>query len=80
VRELSSWTPRQVIVVCVLWLIGAPVLGAIGLILGGLVLAGFSGGQALGFTIRLSDWTWAWLFVPPIVLVTAWIWTQRRTY
>lgn len=77
-RELSSWSWRQLVVACVLWLIGAPVLAAIGLILGGLVLAGFSGGQALGFTVRLSDWTWGWLFVPPIALVTAWIWSRRK--
>jgi hypothetical protein len=78
-RGLSSWSPRRVIVACVLWLLGAPVLAAIGLILGGLVLAGFSGGQALGFTVRLSNWSWAWLFVPPIALVTAWIWSRRGT-
>jgi len=75
-KELSSWTPRRVIVACALWLLGAPVLAAIGLILGGLVLAAFSGGQALGFTVKLSNWSWAWLFLPPIVLVTAWIWSR----
>ncbi len=78
-RELSTWTPRQIVVACVLWLVGAPLLAAIGLILGGLVLARFSGGQALGFTVRLSDWSWAWLFVPPITLVTAWFWSRRKT-
>lgn len=76
-KELSSWTPRRVIVACALWLLGAPVLAAIGLILGGLVLAAFSGGQALGFTVKLSNWSWAWLFLPPIVFVTAWIWSRR---
>jgi hypothetical protein len=79
VKELSSWAPRRVIVACALWLLGAPVLAAIGLILGGLVLAGFSGGQALGFTVKLSNWSWAWLFLPPIALVTAWIWSRRNT-
>jgi hypothetical protein len=54
------------------------VLAAIGLILGGLVLAAFSGGQALGFTVKLSNWSWAWLFLPPIALVTAWIWSRRN--
>lgn len=77
-KELSSWTPRRVIVACALWLVGAPVLAAIGLILGGLVLAAFSGGQALGFTVKLSNWSWAWLFLPPIALMTAWIWSRRN--
>jgi membrane protein implicated in regulation of membrane protease activity len=78
VRELSSWSTRRVIVACALWIVGAPVLAAIGLILGGLVLAVFSGGQALGFTVKLSDWTWAWLVVPPIALVTASIWSRSK--
>jgi hypothetical protein len=77
VKELSSWTSRRVIVACALWLLGAPVLAALGLILGGLALAAFSGGQALGFTVKLSNWSWAWLFLPPILLVTAWIWSRR---
>lgn len=77
-RELASWSSRRLIVACVLWLVGAPVLAAIGIILGGLVLAAFSGGQALGFTVKLSDWSWAWLFIPPIALVTAWIWTRSK--
>jgi hypothetical protein len=78
VRELSSWSTRRVIVACILWLVGTPVLAAIGLILGGLVLAGFSGGQAMGFTVRMSDWTWAWFCLPPIALVTAWIWSRSK--
>jgi hypothetical protein len=63
----------------VLWLIGAPVLGTIGLILAGLVAAAFSGNQRLGFTARLDNWSLAWLFVPPLVLVGVWIWSRRRS-
>lgn len=77
-KELSSWSPRRVIVACVLWLLGAPVLAAIGLALGGLVLAALSGGQRIGFSVSLSNWSWVWLFLPPIVLVGAWIWSRRR--
>ncbi len=77
-KELSSWSPRRVIVACVLWLLGAPVLAAIGLLLGGLVLAAFSGHQQIGFTVSLTNWTGEWLFLPPIVLVGAWIWSRRR--
>jgi membrane protein implicated in regulation of membrane protease activity len=78
VKELSSWSPRRVIVACMLWLLGAPVLAAIGLLLGGLVLAAFSGRQPIGFTVSLSNWSWAWLFLPPIGLIGAWIWSRRR--
>ena len=72
-KSLSGWSPRRVIVACLLWLLGAPVLGAIGLMLGGLVLAMFSGRQSIGFTVSLSNWSLAWLFLPPILLAAAWI-------
>jgi hypothetical protein len=62
----------------VLWLLGAPVLAAIGLALGGLVLAALSGRQPIGFTVSLSNWSWAWLYLPPIALIAAWIWSRRR--
>jgi len=78
-EQLSSWTPRRVIVACLLWIIGAPVAAAIGLLLGGLVVAALSGRQPVGFTARLTDWTAGWLFVPPIVLVGAWIFSRRRS-
>ncbi len=78
---LSNWSPRRVIVACLLWILGAPVVAAIGL-LGGLVVVASSGRQPIGFTVRLSrltDWTAGWLFLPPIVLVGAWIWSRRRS-
>jgi len=78
VKELSSWSPRRVIVACVLWLLGAPVLAALGLALGGLVLAALSGNQRIGFSVSLSNWSGAWLFLPPIALIGAWIWARRR--
>ena len=78
-RSLATWSARRVIIACVLWLIGAPVLGTIGLILAGLVAAAFSGNQRLGFTARLDNWSLAWLFVPPLVLVGVWIWSRRRS-
>jgi hypothetical protein len=77
-ERLSSWSPRRVIVVCLLWLLGAPVVAAIGLLLGGLLLGVLSGRQSIGFTISLTNWTAAWLFLPPIVLVAAWISSRRR--
>jgi len=66
-----------VIVACALWLVGAPVLAAMGLLLGGLVLALFSGHQRIGFTVSISNWFGAWLFLPPIALVAGWIWSRR---
>ena len=78
-ERLSSWSPRRVIVASLLWLLGAPVVAAIGLLLGGLVLAALSGRQQIGFAARLTDWTAGWLLVPPIVLVGAWIWSRRRS-
>ena len=80
-KRLSGWSPRRVVLACVLWLLGAPVLGAIGLMLGGLVLATFSGHQSIGFTVSLNNWSLAWvflwLFLPPIALIAAWIRSPR---
>jgi hypothetical protein len=76
-RRISTWSTRRVIVACVLWLVGAPVLAAIGILLGGLVLALFSGHQRLGFTVSMSNWFGAWLFLPPIALVVAWLSSRR---
>jgi hypothetical protein len=78
VRSLASWSTRRVVVACVLWLVGAPVLAALGLVLGGLVLASISGDQRIGVTARLSDWTFAWFYVPPLVLIGAWLSVSRR--
>jgi amino acid transporter len=76
-RQISTWSTRRVIVACVLWLVGSPVLAAIGLLLGGLVLALLSGHQRVGFTVSISNWFGAWLFLPPIALVAAWISSRR---
>jgi hypothetical protein len=76
-RQISTWSTRRVIVACVLWLVGAPVLAAIGILLGGLVLVLFSGHQRIGFTVSMSNWFGAWLFLPPIALVAAWISSRR---
>ena len=75
-RLLSSWTPRRLIAACVLWLLGAPVVGAIGLLLGGLVLALLSGRQSIGLQVKLTNWVGVWLFLPPAVLIGAWIWSR----
>ena len=77
-RRISTWPMRRVIIACVLWLVGAPVLAAIGILLGGLVLAVFSGHQRIGFTVGLSNWFGAWLFLPPIALVATWVMSRRR--
>ena len=78
-RQISTWSTRRVIVACVLWLLGAPVLAAIGLMLGGLVLAALSGQQRIGFTVGISNWFGAWLFLPPIALVAAWMMSRKGT-
>src|SRR3954470_425426 len=77
VKSLSKWSTRRIIVACVLWLLGAPVLAALGLILAGLVAATLSGDQKIGFTARLDNWSLALLFVPPVLLVGAWLWSKR---
>lgn len=77
-RQIATWSTRRVITACVFWLVGAPVLAAIGILLGGLVLAVFSGHQRIGFTVSLSNWFGAWLFLPPIALVAGWILSRRR--
>jgi len=78
VRSLATWSTRRVIGACVLWLVGAPVLLAIGLILAGLIAAAISGNQRLGFTAQLNNWSLAWFYVPPLVLIAAWLWSRRR--
>lgn len=74
---LSSWSPRRLIVACVLWLLGAPVVGAIGLLLGGVVLALLSGHQSIGLQVKLTNWVGVWLILPPAILIGAWIWSRR---
>ena len=76
-RPLASWSARRVVAACVLWLVGAPVLASAGLVLAGLLMSQISGTQPVGFTARLSDWTLAWFFVPPLALVGAWLWSGR---
>ena len=77
-RWVASWSPRRVILACVLWLVGAPILGAVGLVLGAAALAAFSGKQQIGVSVSLSNLSLAWLFLPPILLVGAWIWSRAR--
>ena len=77
-RALASWSPRRVILTCALWLVGAPILGAIGLVVGTAALAALSGKQSIGVTVSLTNLSLAWLFLPPILLVGAWIWSRGR--
>ncbi|HEX2693071.1 MAG TPA: hypothetical protein VHL12_03355 [Gemmatimonadaceae bacterium] len=77
-KPLSKWSARRVIIACALWLVGAPVLAVIGLILAGLIAAALSGDQKLGFSARLDNWSLSWLFLPPLVLVGAWLFSKRR--
>jgi hypothetical protein len=76
-KSLSQWSTRRVLVACALWLVGAPVLVAVGLILAGLIAAAFSGNQKLGFSASLDNWSLAWFLAPPLVLVCAWFWSKR---
>ncbi len=76
-RELAEWPPRRIVVACLLWFLGAPAVAAIGLMIGGVILAVFSGGQRFSFSISINNWTAAWLFIPPLALVTAWLWSRR---
>lgn len=78
-KALSTWTPRRVVLACVLWLLGAPVLAALGLVLGGLVLAAIPGKRSLAVSASINDWSLAWLLLPPILLVGAWIWSRRHS-
>jgi len=77
-RALASWSPRRVISACILWLVGAPILGALGLVLGAAALAAFSGKQSIGVSVSISNVSLSWLFLPPILLVGAWIWSRVR--
>ena len=77
-RELSGWSTRKVILACVLWLIGAPVVAALGLVLAGLVLAGLSGKTQVQLQASITNLTLGWLFLPPVLLVSAWVWSKGR--
>ncbi len=64
------------------WLFKIPFVrpvGAIGLLLGGLVLALLSRHQSIGLQVKLTNWVGAWLFLPPAILIGAWIWSRRTT-
>jgi hypothetical protein len=77
-RRISTWTARRVLVACVLWMLGAPVFGALGLLLGGLVVGMLSGSQKYSFHVSLTGWaTGIWLFVPPAALVGLWLWSRK---
>lgn len=77
-RDLSRWSTRKVIVACVLWLIGAPVAAALGLVLAGLVLAGLSGKTQIALRASITNLALGWLFLPPVLLVSAWVWSKGR--
>ena len=77
---LSNWSTRRVIVACALWLVGAPVLAAAGLILAGLIAAALSGDTKIGFSASLDNWSLAWFFVPPLLLVSAWLYSKRTPH
>jgi hypothetical protein len=77
-RALADWSARRIILASVLWLVGAPLLAAVGLVLAGLLVAAISGDQRIGFTARLSNWSLAWFYLPPLVLVGAWLWARGR--
>lgn len=77
-RDLSQWSTRKVILACVLWLIGAPVVAALGLVLAGLVLAALSGKTPIRLGAEITNLALGWLFLPPVLLVSAWIWARGR--
>jgi hypothetical protein len=59
-------------------MLGAPILAALGLLLGGLVVGKLSGPQNYSFHVSLNGWaTGIWLFVPPILLIAAWLWSRK---
>jgi len=66
-------------VACALWLVGAPVLAALGLILAGLIAAALSGDTRIAFTAQLNNWSLAWFYVPPLLLITVWLVAKRGT-
>ena len=53
-------------------------LAAIGLLLGALVLALLSGHQRISLNASLSNWTLAWFYVPPLVLLAFWLASRRQ--
>jgi hypothetical protein len=79
-RPLSTWSVKRVVIACAVWLIGAPLLAAVGLLLGGGVLSAFSGKTRVAISVSLTGWgTFPWLFAPPIILIAAWLWNRRAT-
>lgn len=60
-----------------MWLLGAPVLAALGLVLGGAVLAGSPGHREVSVTVNLTSWgTGIVLLGPPALLVAVWLWRR----
>lgn len=77
-RELSQWSTRKVVAACALWLVGAPVAVALGLVLAGLVLAGLSGKTSIALRAEITNLALGWLFLPPVLLVAVWIVARSR--
>jgi hypothetical protein len=77
-RDLSQWSTRRVIAACALWLVGAPVAMALGLVLAGLVLARLSGKTSIALRAEITNLALGWLFLPPVLLVAAWVVARSR--
>ena len=76
---LSRWSGRRIVLVCIGWLVGAPALGAVGLVFGGLLLDTLGGERVTGLHIELTGWSLGLpLFVPPAILVAAWVVARSR--
>jgi hypothetical protein len=78
-RDVAHWSTRRVILACALWIVGAPLIAALGLVLAGLVLAGLSGKTSIGLRAEITNLALGWLFLPPVLLVGAWIRARGRT-
>jgi hypothetical protein len=78
-RDLSQWSARKLLAACALWLVGAPVAIALGLVLAGLVLAKLSGKTSIALHAEITNMALGWLFLPPVLLVAAWIVAKSRS-
>lgn len=78
-RSLASWRARHVALACALWLLLAPLLVGLGLVLAGRVLEILDGGRDIAMALTINGWiaVAGWV-LPPGVLVAAWLRARSR--
>jgi hypothetical protein len=78
VVPFSTWSLRRILLLCAGWILAAPLLAALGIVIAGLVLDKLSARHGTSFSISLNGWSmFLPLFAPPVLLFAGWLWARR---